>query len=248
MQSLIVSKGTAILRNEVIERMVQKLFSGGSATIDNILAIKKQEGKNAISINQARELIRFINIKPTYSVAKVAYVKEAQALSIAAQNALLKVIEEPPKYAKIILSVDHKDNLLSTVVSRCEVMEMSDRLDYPYGIDDQTTLEFIDILKFSLGERIDWVTRNKGVLKDREYAIKILTAWIFVVRQLMMISSGIQPDGNKNAKMLIQSSNKADLATWKANINRLQGVLLSVKLNNANSVLGIESYLLNMPA
>ena len=53
---------------------------------------------------------------------KVYIIDEADKMNAAAQNALLKTIEEPPAYAVIILLSNNKESFLETIVSRCVVL------------------------------------------------------------------------------------------------------------------------------
>lgn len=50
---------------------------------------------------------------------KIFNIKYAENMNINAQNALLKVLEEPPRYAIIILTAKNIDSLLPTIKSRC---------------------------------------------------------------------------------------------------------------------------------
>lgn len=75
--------------------------------------------KKEIGIDQARELKRFVALQAISAPRKVAIVDDADRLSIAAQNALLKTLEEPPGQALVVLITASPGALLSTVRSRC---------------------------------------------------------------------------------------------------------------------------------
>lgn len=81
---------------------------------------KKAAGKKEIGIDHARELKRFVQLQAIAAARKVAIVDDAERLSIAAQNALLKTLEEPPGQALIILVTGSPGALLPTVRSRCQ--------------------------------------------------------------------------------------------------------------------------------
>jgi len=74
--------------------------------------------KKQISIDQIREVKRHIYQKPVKAKVKFVAVKDADMLTTEAQNALLKLLEEPPSHAVIILSTARKQKLLSTIRSR----------------------------------------------------------------------------------------------------------------------------------
>src|SRR3989344_5650971 len=89
----------------------------------------KNEGPNhnqakskMISIDQIRELKRLIFQKPISQKYKFVIIKKAHTLTVEAQNALLKILEEPPKSAIIILEAHNKSGLLPTILSRVVII------------------------------------------------------------------------------------------------------------------------------
>lgn len=81
---------------------------------------RKETRKKEIGIEQARELKRFAQLRPVAAPRKMAIVDDADRLSIAAQNALLKTLEEPPGQALLVLVTASPGALLTTVRSRCQ--------------------------------------------------------------------------------------------------------------------------------
>jgi DNA polymerase-3 subunit delta' len=65
-----------------------------------------------------------IQVKPYNSPYKIYIIDDADKLTEAAQNALLKTIEEPPEYAMIFLLADNINTLLPTILSRCVVLNL----------------------------------------------------------------------------------------------------------------------------
>ncbi len=65
-----------------------------------------------------------ILIKPYASKWKIYIINEAEKMTVQAQNALLKTLEEPPAYAVILLLTSNLDVMLPTIISRCVVMNM----------------------------------------------------------------------------------------------------------------------------
>ncbi|WP_049783321.1 DNA polymerase III subunit delta' [Mahella australiensis] len=80
--------------------------------------------KNTIGVDRIRELIDDIYINPYMADRKVYVIDQAQSMTVQAQNALLKTLENPPPYAVIILLTTSADNLLPTVVSRCLIYKL----------------------------------------------------------------------------------------------------------------------------
>ena len=78
------------------------------------------EKPNTISVEDIRtQLNGDIQIKPYSSRYKIYIVADADLMTVQAQNALLKTIEEPPAYAVVMLLADNPDALLPTISSRC---------------------------------------------------------------------------------------------------------------------------------
>ena len=65
-----------------------------------------------------------IVIRPYSSKYKVYIIADADLMTVQAQNALLKTIEEPPSYAVIMLLTENADVLLPTIRSRCVMMKL----------------------------------------------------------------------------------------------------------------------------
>lgn len=83
------------------------------------------EKPNSISVDDIRtQLNNDIVIKPYSSAYKVYIVEDADLMTVQAQNALLKTIEEPPAYAVIMLLTENAEILLPTIRSRCVMMKL----------------------------------------------------------------------------------------------------------------------------
>ena len=80
---------------------------------------------NSIGVEDIRAQINNdIGIKPYSSPRKVYIMNEGEKMTVQAQNALLKRLEEPPEYAVILILTANVDSLLPTILSRCVVLNM----------------------------------------------------------------------------------------------------------------------------
>lgn len=83
------------------------------------------EKPNSIGIEDIREqLAGDIQIKPYQSRYKIYIVPDSEKMTVQAQNALLKTIEEPPSYAVILFLTTNAASFLPTILSRCVVLNM----------------------------------------------------------------------------------------------------------------------------
>ena len=71
-----------------------------------------------------RQVNEDIQIKPYQGPYKIYIIAEADLMTVQAQNALLKTIEEPPAYAVIFLLTENAEALLPTITSRCVMLKL----------------------------------------------------------------------------------------------------------------------------
>lgn len=81
------------------------------------------EKATAIRIEQIRALQREISLSSYEGNKKVYIFENFDTLTTSASNAFLKTLEEPPKDTHFILTVDSLNNLLPTIISRCQKIE-----------------------------------------------------------------------------------------------------------------------------
>ncbi|KKM27135.1 hypothetical protein LCGC14_1577750 [marine sediment metagenome] len=77
---------------------------------------------DSIKIEQIRNLKREISYKLYEGRKKVWIIEEADKFGLAAANSILKILEEPPPQAVLILISQTKEGLLPTILSRCEII------------------------------------------------------------------------------------------------------------------------------
>ena len=83
------------------------------------------EKPNTISVDDIRSQINGdVAIKPYSSPRKIYIMNEGEKMTVQAQNALLKTLEEPPEYAVILILTTNANSLLPTILSRCVVLNM----------------------------------------------------------------------------------------------------------------------------
>ena len=91
----------------------------------DVLVVTIPAGKKEIGVDRAREVKRFTQMRPVSGRSKLALVDDAHMLTVAAQNALLKTLEEPPASSLLILVTANPDALLPTVRSRCQRVQFA---------------------------------------------------------------------------------------------------------------------------
>ena len=96
-----------------------------AGTHPDIWTVAPEDGKKNITVAQIRSLRSEAYVKPHMSARRVFIIDMADTMNEQAQNALLKVLEEPPGSVLFILIAENKAALLDTVISRCTVLSLS---------------------------------------------------------------------------------------------------------------------------
>lgn len=89
--------------------------------IPNVFIYRKADDKKYLSVSDIRRCIDDILLRPYDSTAVYVLIGFDEATR-EAQNAILKILEEPPIYARILLVVENPEWLLETIRSRCIIL------------------------------------------------------------------------------------------------------------------------------
>ncbi|HXD08558.1 MAG TPA: DNA polymerase III subunit delta' [Anaerolineales bacterium] len=90
----------------------------------DLTIVEAEAEGGTLKVDQIRESRRMLTLKPYQSKYRVSIFLRFQEANDSASNALLKTLEEAPSYAVLILTADNPEQLLPTIVSRCEVLRL----------------------------------------------------------------------------------------------------------------------------
>jgi len=90
----------------------------------DLMVIQAESEGGTLKVEQVREAQKFLSLKPYQSPYKIVLFLRFQEANANAQNALLKTLEEAPTYGVLLLTADNAEQLLPTIVSRCEVLRL----------------------------------------------------------------------------------------------------------------------------
>lgn len=82
------------------------------------------EGKKEFPVETVREIRQDAYIAPNEGARKIYLIDRAHAMNAAAQNALLKIIEEPPDFVNFLLLCENRSRMLPTILSRAISVEL----------------------------------------------------------------------------------------------------------------------------
>jgi len=90
----------------------------------DLTVIQAESEGGTLKVDQIRDSRKTLTLKPYMSKYRVAIFLRFQEANDNAANALLKTLEEAPSYAVLILTADNPEQLLPTIVSRCEILRL----------------------------------------------------------------------------------------------------------------------------
>lgn len=140
---------------------------------ENIHVLNVQEGKTQISIEQVRTLLDDIKLVPFGSDKfRAVIVDGAQHLNNVSENAMLKLLEEPPEYVRIFLIADSLSSVLPTIRSRCMTIHLyhaQEDIDRTY---DELGFAGNDFLKFVYRDRFGKIIPLKDQNEQQKFDIQ----------------------------------------------------------------------------
>jgi hypothetical protein len=162
----------------------------------------------SIGIKEIRSLQKFLQRKPYKKDKKTVVVGQAETMTLAAQQAILKTLEEPPANSQIILLCQHEHQLLDTIVSRCRVKKISDPVLNESALKTQEKL-YLQLSRAKIPERFTLVAA---------YSTNNLSAKEFVTQQLYYLHHLLRQKPETVNVKLITALDKAR-AALKVNVN-----------------------------
>ena len=128
-----------------------------------------------IKIDQIRAMQREVALSPHEGRWKVYIIRQMERATTEAANCLLKTLEEPPAQVILMLTASDMDQLLPTIISRCQVLNLrppsmllvQKALEERWGVDPERAR----LLARLSGGRLGWAVRaseDEAILRKRE--------------------------------------------------------------------------------
>ncbi len=109
----------------IMARIFAMKILGKTEDINYVDIIHYKSEKSSLGIDEVRKIIEEVSKKPYEGDRKVIIIHGGDKLTVQAQNAMLKTIEEPPKGVYIILLTESLELLLDTIKSRCQIYKLT---------------------------------------------------------------------------------------------------------------------------
>ncbi|MBQ5695822.1 MAG: DNA polymerase III subunit delta' [Clostridium sp.] len=108
-----------------LANILAKLILNKELDREYVDIINYKINKSSFGVDDVRNIIEEVSKKPFEGEKKVIIIHEGNRLTIQAQNALLKTIEEPPIGVYIIILCESLELILDTIKSRCEIYKLT---------------------------------------------------------------------------------------------------------------------------
>ena len=133
-----------------------------------------KEDKFSIDIESIRELKSFMYLKPHSSEYKLAVIEDAEAISIAAANAMLKILEEPPKKSVLVLISSKPRMLPKTILSRCETVVFPPQPEIQTEEMSKALAELRKVARYGMADRIQYAKK----LHEKDDYAELVNLWL----------------------------------------------------------------------
>lgn len=154
-----------------------------SDTHPDVHTVRPEKGKQTIGVGVLRDVIAEVSVKSFEGTTKVLIFPEAERMTPAAQNCLLKTLEEPPQDTVFFLITDQPGALLATIVSRCRVirfhplsMEETEKRLVALGMPERAARQRARMAEGCVGQALE-------IDDERLELLRTLTADVFSVRR-----------------------------------------------------------------
>ncbi|MDR1234019.1 MAG: hypothetical protein LBJ92_02655 [Holosporales bacterium] len=163
-----------------------------SNTYPNFMKIGLEDEGRDISIDNTREIIRFLSQKPTLNGRRAVLIEDAEVMSRNAANSILKVVEEMPPDSIFLMTTTSLSTILPTIRSRClkiysktqgpAVSEYNDAVEYVKSklpeIDIEYVNQSIKFIESGCKNLTAFAKQNADIAED---FLEIMSAYYFYV-------------------------------------------------------------------
>jgi len=186
--------------------------------------------QKAIGIEDVRNCQKKIFLKPIKSKTKAIILDSYTGITISAQNALLKLLEEPPANTIIYIISASKELFLPTILSRCKVIELKNASS---KLPNEDRTQYFDLL-ISLSEKPigGKLKLAQDVAKNKDDVILTLEKMIIAARQKLI-------------EQICHDDNTA-ISQYLNILISLNKTYTILKTTNVNQRLALENLFLNL--
>ncbi len=203
----------------------------------DLILVGPEDGE--IKIDQIRDLMWKLSLKPYSAPLKVAIIDKAHLMNENAQNCFLKTLEEPKDKTILILISEQQDSLLPTILSRCQIVKfhpVSQKeiesnfskeiaevsmgrpgLAVEFSLDSkklesmrESFKEIAEVSKADLSFRFQYAKK----ISEEDNLKEILETWLFYFRNLLLESGG------EHYAKILKKIQEVNFLIFSTNVNK----------------------------
>ena len=223
----------------IVAKYLANVIMGKENGSESIDIVKYSPCSNYFGVDEVRNIIDEVNKKPYEGERKVIILDRCDKLTVQAQNALLKTIEEPPKGVYLILLSDSLEMILDTIQSRCQVYkltplskeEISNYIDYKYpnlSIEDKHSA-----LAYSTGVpgKVDKFIEDQNLKSLRDICIALF-------EDILKREQGIV----LKYEELLKNSKEEQLELLNILLSYIRDIMIFKELNSTELIVNFDKF------
>lgn len=160
---------------------------------------------NGYPIEEIRRIKEDAALLPNEAGKKVYIFNDVDNISVVSQNALLKILEEPPSSVIFVLNCKSKTHLLDTIISRATNFYVGEGAQAEKEDDLSSAFDFINCAVFE--SELELLKKTQ-LLTEREKRLKFIDEMQSALRVLYRIKSGVCTDETKENLVSVLTLNK----------------------------------------
>lgn len=182
-----------------LNEFIQNRLLKGNIEVDYI-CIKKIDNKvKNISVDQIRDMQKFLYKTSVISGKKIAVIHGADQMNINAANSCLKILEDTPKNTYIFLLSEHASNILPTIRSRCAKINVHHQIKQNDFVKEQYIIPLL--INTPINEKLKFIAEFAS--KDRDLWQEFASNIEILIVKLCKKSSGINIELSEYEKKLL---------------------------------------------
>lgn len=176
----------------------------------DVTLVLPEEGKRQLGVDAVREsVVRLANLAPSAGAWRIFILPDVERMTPNTINALLKTLEEPPPDVVLLLTSAEPENLLSTLLSRCQIVplqplaadEIAAALERHFAAPPEEARELAALANGRLG----WAVRalkDPELREERARHIEQIVGLAAATRDARLAAAGFASDGETARRML----------------------------------------------
>lgn len=225
---------------ELAEEIVKRIISFDNVSLEEMKLnndlIVIESDTNSIKTESIELLKEKLMTTSTYNSKRIYIINEADKLNDYAANKLLKFIEEPEENIIAILTTDNKNNMINTILSRCQVLRFIVKENKVSNLEEEYVDSLFDfVLNIEENNETAIAYQNRYDIKklsDRSYIKDFLNNLLYIYDDVIMYKSNKKVEYFKNNIDKIEKiSENNDIVSIKNKIKAINTCLERLKYN-----------------